>query len=169
MAVLVLVLGLLNEALAAVLSLQDAAMRRDFTARLVAAIRETGPEIPVAAFSTSMYPTFPTILEADADWSLRWPYLWTLPALVGDQGAQVAATRFRDRLLADLEATQPALVMVDVRPDPQGLRHLEAGAFDMLAWLEADPSFERFWADYDKVRMLTSRDGRFAVELYRRR
>jgi len=66
-----LALGLLNEALAAVLSLQDTGMRRDLTARLVAAIRETEASAPVAAFSTSMYPTFPAVLEADADWVLE--------------------------------------------------------------------------------------------------
>ena len=164
-----LALGLLNEALAAVLSLQDTGMRRDLTARLVAAIRETEASAPVAAFSTSMYPTFPAVLEADADWVLRWPYLWPLPALVSDDRDRAAETIFRNALLTDLEARRPALVIVDVRPDPQGLRDLGVGAFDMLAWLKQDPSFTRFWSNYEKVGRLASRGGRFVIELHRRK
>jgi hypothetical protein len=122
---------------------------------------------PVAALDTSLNPYFPILLHAELDWSLRYPFLFQLPALYADVPPDARSVPYRsprdrgaieqelvDALVEDLRAHPPSLVLV--RRAPQ--YRMRNQHFDIVAWLERDPRFSELWRSYECVQRLPGHD-----------
>ena len=115
---------------------------------------------PLYSLSTSVAPTFPAANYTTARWASRFTCLWWLPTVVNGaisgtpDDQKDAATRtaletiLLDAVAEDLSRFRPVLILVDERPEKQGIK--ERG-FNMLQYLSRDHRIALFLAEYEDI------------------
>lgn len=126
--------------------------------RLVEA--HSGANDPILAFSTSVAPIFPTILQLDRAPGSR--YIWTFPLalfyhVTGDEAVSteyhkpdsmpLEESRFLGELRADVANRKPILVVIPNRPGGQGLPEW----FNIAEYLESVGWMEAALLEYERV------------------
>ncbi|MGH6912619.1 MAG: hypothetical protein ACREH3_02805 [Geminicoccales bacterium] len=138
--------------------------------RLMPYVRQHAEGGSIYFFSSHVRAGFPMTVYADVEWASRFPALWLLPgiarsrhAAARDADTELLAEieRFTtDAVIADLSASLPELVFVDVRPRKRWYGDID---FDFIAHFSADPRFAAVWARYERI------GGEQGFEIYRRR
>ena len=126
---------------------------------LIAAVRSLlveGDDL-VFAMSTHPYPGFPTVNYVGGRWAGRSNSSVEVPAVVklaqlADpvERAEILATAraFRRRVVADLVARRPRVVLVDARRSRHAIGRRR---FDFLEYYGEEPGFAELWASYEEV------------------
>ncbi len=133
--------------------------RKGVFGELLRAAQSTPEGSSILVLSTSMYPAFPLVNQAQARWASRFPFLWPLPGLRAAENDHLAPRphasdlasmerTFMDAVIADLAKERPSLVIVDDAPVKQGFG---AKRFDYLEYLARDGRFSEIWADYEPI------------------
>jgi hypothetical protein len=126
--------------------------------RLMPLVREHAADGAIYFFSSDLKSSFPMTLYANVDWASRFPSLWLLPgaeqrrrAALHDKDTQLLAEidRFTiEAVIADLSASLPEIVFVDVRPRKPKYGDID---FDFIAHFSADPRFAALWVRYERI------------------
>jgi hypothetical protein len=109
------------------------------------------------AFSTTIYPAFPTMSYVDADWVSASPCQFPLAAMrlryrITDPqklaGIDRAAAFERDRVRREFQVNVPDIVLVK---EPGAPRPGDPGNFSFIDFYSADPQFKALWENYREV------------------
>jgi hypothetical protein len=112
------------------------------------------------AFSTHPFPGFPTASYTAADWTGRSMVQSFIPAYarldevtdaVVRQGVLGAADYQRRAVIEDFERRPPTIVFAEANVARLGMN---GRRFDDIAFYQADPRFQRIWAQFTEVRSL---------------
>ncbi len=121
----------------------------------------------VYAFTTTVVPVFPTVVEMDLNWASRYPALWPLAGLAqarardGVETADHLQDLYGATLLTsvtdDLERFSPSVVLVDQRIGQFGLPR----DYNILDYFLGDARFRQIWGRYKEF----GTGGGFAIYL----
>ena len=143
------------------------------TGPLLPVVKREARGKPVLVLSTSLWASSPLISYSGASFAWRFPLLWTLGGLYSQKPAADNPHPYRSRqemdvyerylvdsLNQDVDLHPPQLIIVETANLKEGFR---GGEFDYLDYFLRDPRFVQFFAQYEKLAVIT----RYTV--YRRR
>ena len=114
---------------------------------------------PIYFLSTSMWPAFPVVNMARAEWPYRYHFLWPIPALYATGSASLPTYRapdaqsaverqFFDAVIEDLIRTPPRVLVVDRRAD---LQAMQGQRFDFVEYFSGSTEFRALMARYRRI------------------
>jgi len=127
---------------------------------LVDIVHKAAAGQPIFVLSSSVSPAFPLVNLSDTQWPYHYNALWLLPAYYHDDGNfGVAAYRrpdaqspgehaFFQTIVTDLQATPPAILIVDRSRFKQGFSAVD---FDFLDYFSQSPELAALFREYEII------------------
>jgi hypothetical protein len=135
------------------------ALRTELIERINATVPRGGY---VYAFSSHPFPAFPTMSYTAAEWGSPLAGQFALPAMLARKrvsdparlaAIDAAVQSQREQVLKDFVLHEPAMVLIETRPDRLGMRGRN---FDDVAFYNADPRFAAIWRHYVEAKPVGS-------------
>ncbi len=122
-------------------------------------VAKAGPQPRLTIISTSLWTSFPLVLETKTEWNSRYPALWLVPGAVNrlertDCRAEPdVCTRMndilamtREAIVSDFAAASPDMLIIH-----ENTSYVEDPDFDFRPFLAKDPRFPPLFAQFEKT------------------
>ena len=119
-----------------------------------------GPKPRLAVFSSSLWPSFPLAIAADATWTSRYPALWLVPGAFNKLQSEECGTdtpacseaknillRTRTNIVSDFIEGQADLLVVDNKP-----YYINDPSFNYIDFLSDDDRFKQHFQSYTRFK-----------------